>query len=283
MKKLIFFKLSLVFIILLKSTIVVSDETQLIGVFGASGRTGSHIIEELKQRDVRIKAFSRSANQKDSSDDLDWVYADVTDEESLSIALRDVDVIISAIGPVGGDNSEIVDYQGTINIVSAARKNDVQQIIYMSSIGAGGAENISTVILNLFANKTMKWKALAEEEIRKSGISFTIVRPGGLLGETATQGIQFSQGDNVLGWIPRGDVAAVLVESIYKDGAKNKTFEVINDDSIAINAWRDEFDNLNLNEYGKIATGELPIRYWLIPLMILLGIIYLIRRGRVKN
>ena len=283
MKKLIFFKLSLVFIILLKSTIVVSDETQLIGVFGASGRTGSHIIEELKQRDVRIKAFSRSANQKDSSDDLDWVYADVTDEESLSIALRDVDVIISAIGPVGGDNSEIVDYQGTINIVSAARKNDVQQIIYMSSIGAGGAENISTVILNLFANKTMKWKALAEEEIRKSGISFTIVRPGGLLGEKATQGIQFSQGDNVLGWIPRGDVAAVLVESIYKDGAKNKTFEVINDDSIAINAWRDEFDNLNLNEYGKIATGELPIRYWLIPLMILLGIIYLIRRRRAKN
>ncbi len=283
MKRLTPFFFTLAFFTLFQSTIVVSDETQLIGVFGASGRTGTHIIEELKKRDVGIRAFSRSADQKDSLDALDWVYADVTDEESLSIALRDVDVIISAIGPVGGDNSEIVDYLGTINIVSAAKKNDVQQIIYMSSIGAGGAENISTVILNLFANKTMKWKALAEDEIRNSGISFTIVRPGGLVGETATQGIQFSQGDNVLGWIPRGDVAAVLVESIYKDGAKNKTFEVINDESLAVNAWRDEFDSLELNEYGKIATGELPIRYWLIPSMILLGVIYLIRRRRRRN
>ena len=77
--------------------------------------------------------------------------------------------------------------------------------------------------------------------------------------------------------------AAVLVESIYKDGAKNKTFEVINDESLAVNAWRDEFDSLELNEYGKIATGELPIRYWLIPSMILLGVIYLIRRRRTRN
>ena len=129
----------------------------------------------------------------------------------------------------------------------------------------------------------MKWKALAEEEIRNSGIAFTIVRPGGLLGEPATQGIQFSQGDNVLGWIPRGDVAAVLVESIFKDGAKNKTFEVINDDSFPVDAWRDEFDTLKPNEFGVIATGELPTRYWLSPLLVIIAIIYLIRRKRARS
>ena len=209
--------------------------------------------------------------------------ADVTNKESLAEALKNVDVIISAIGPVDGDNSENVDYLGTINIVSAAKENGVQQIIYMSSIGAGGAENISTVMLNLLANKTMKWKALAEEQIRNSGIPFTIVRPGGLLGEPATQGIQFSQGDNVLGWIPREDVASVLVESIFKDGAKNKTFEVINDDSLPIDAWRDEFDSLKSNEFGIIATGELPTRYWLTPLLVVVVIIYLIRRRRARN
>jgi hypothetical protein len=76
-----------------------------------------------------------------------------------------------------------------------------------------------------------------------------------------------SQGDNVLGWIPREDVAAVLVESIFKDGAKNKTFEVINDDSLPVDAWRDEFDSLMPNKFGVIATGELPTRYWLTPLI----------------
>jgi uncharacterized protein YbjT (DUF2867 family) len=208
--------------------------------------------------------------------------ADVTSKESLTEALENVDVIISAIGPVDGDNSENVDYLGAINIVSAAKENGVQQIIYMSSIGAGGAENISTVMLNLLANKTMKWKALAEEQIRNSGIDFTIVRPGGLLGEPATQGIQLSQGDNVLGWIPREDVAAVLVESIFRDGAKNKTFEVINDDSLPVDAWRDEFDSLMPNKFGVIATGELPTRYWLTPLLVVAAIIYLIRRRRTR-
>jgi len=283
MKRSSVFILSFLCCLLVKPNFVFSEDKQLVGVFGASGRTGTHIIDELLRRDVNIRAFSRRTKENVDTDSLNWVVADVTNKESLAEALKNVDVIISAIGPVDGDNSENVDYLGTINIVSAAKESGVQQIIYMSSIGAGGAENISTVMLNLLANKTMKWKALAEEEIRNSGIAFTIVRPGGLLGEPATQGIQFSQGDNVLGWIPRGDVAAVLVESIFKDGAKNKTFEVINDDSLPVDAWRDEFDTLKPNEFGVIATGELPTRYWLTPLLVIIAIIYLIRRKRARS
>jgi uncharacterized protein YbjT (DUF2867 family) len=282
MKRSSVFILSLLCCLLLKPNLVFSEDKKLVGVFGASGRTGIHIIDELMRRDVNIRAFSRRTKENADTDSLNWVVADVTSKESLTEALENVDVIISAIGPVDGDNSENVDYLGAINIVSAAKENGVQQIIYMSSIGAGGAENISTVMLNLLANKTMKWKALAEEQIRNSGIDFTIVRPGGLLGEPATQGIQLSQGDNVLGWIPREDVAAVLVESIFRDGAKNKTFEVINDDSLPVDAWRDEFDSLMPNKFGVIATGELPTRYWLTPLMVVAAIIYLIRRRRTR-
>jgi len=282
MKRSSVFILSLLCCLLLKPNLVFSEDKKLVGVFGASGRTGIHIIDELMRRDVNIRAFSRRTKENADTDSLNWVVADVTSKESLTEALENVDVIISAIGPVDGDNSENVDYLGAINIVSAAKENGVQQIIYMSSIGAGGAENISTVMLNLLANKTMKWKALAEEQIRNSGIDFTIVRPGGLLGEPATQGIQLSQGDNVLGWIPREDVAAVLVESIFRDGAKNKTFEVINDDSLPVDAWRDEFDSLMPNKFGVIATGELPTRYWLTPLLIVAAIIYLIRRRRTR-
>ena len=282
MKRSSVFILSFLCCLFLKPNLVFSEDKQLVGVFGASGRTGIHIIDELMRRDVNIRAFSRRTKENADTDSLNWVVADVTSKESLTEALENVDVIISAIGPVDGDNSENVDYLGAINIVSAAKENGVQQIIFMSSIGAGGAENISTVMLNLLANKTMKWKALAEEQIRNSGIDFTIVRPGGLLGEPATQGIQLSQGDNVLGWIPREDVAAVLVESIFRDGAKNKTFEVINDDSLPVDAWRDEFDSLMPNKFGVIATGELPTRYWLTPLLVVAAIIYLIRRRRTR-
>ena len=256
----------------------------LVAVLGASGRTGVYVLEELKSRDVDIRALSRNietAKQKVVGD-FEWATADVTDPKSLLLAFEGVDILISTIGSTGGDNSEMIDYEGSINFVEAAKETGVSRIIYMSSIGAGGAENFSTVILNLVANKTMKWKSLGEDYIRNSGIDFTIVRPGGLRGEPGALGIRFEQGDEVIGWIPRGDVAAVMVESIFNDDASNKTFEVINDESLPIEAWKDEFINLKEGEFGKIATGDLPTTYWLTPLVILLAIIYLIRRRKKR-
>ena len=256
----------------------------LVAVLGASGRTGVYVLEELKSRDVVIRALSRNietAKQKVGGD-FEWAAADVTDPKSLLLAFEGVDILISTIGSTGGDNSEMIDYEGSINFVEAAKETGISRIIYMSSIGAGGAENFSTVILNLVANKTMKWKSLGEDYIRNSGIDFTIVRPGGLRGEPGALGIRFEQGDEVIGWIPRGDVAAVMVESIFNDDASNKTFEVINDESLPIEAWKDEFINLKEGEFGKIATGDLPTTYWLAPLVILLAIIYLIRRRKKR-
>jgi uncharacterized protein YbjT (DUF2867 family) len=265
--------------------VLVKPDVPLIGVLGASGRTGIYVIQELQSRDSNIRAFSRNIEKakENVSGDFEWVYADVTKPETLTVALQGVDILISTIGSTGGDNSELIDYQGSINFVDAAKESGVKHIIYMSSIGAGGAENFSTVILNLVTDKAMKWKSLGEEYIRNSSINFTIVRPGGLRGDPGALGIKLAQGDQIIGWIPRGDVASVLVESIYNPDALNKTFEVINDESLVEDAWRDEFKNLTTDEYGVIATGNLPINYILVPLVVLVLIIYLIRRRRKKR
>mgnify|MGYP001391581562 CR=1 FL=1 len=265
--------------------VLVKPDVPLIGVLGASGRTGILVIQELQSRDSNIRAFSRNIEKakENISGDFEWVYADVTKPETLTVALQGVDILISTIGSTGGDNSELIDYQGSINFVDAAKESGVKHIIYMSSIGAGGAENFSTVIINLFTDKAMKWKSLGEEYIRNSSINFTIVRPGGLRGDPGALGIKLAQGDQIIGWIPRGDVASVLVESIYNPDALNKTFEVINDESLVEDAWRDEFKNLTTDEYGVIATGNLPINYILVPLVVLVLIIYLIRRRRKKR
>ena len=265
--------------------VLVKPDVPLIGVLGASGRTGIYVIQELQSRDSNIRAFSRNIEKakENVSGDFEWVYADVTKPETLTVALQGVDILISTIGSTGGDNSELIDYQGSINFVEAAKESGVKHIIYMSSIGAGGAENFSTVILNLVTDKAMKWKSLGEEYIRNSSINFTIVRPGGLRGDPGALGIKLAQGDQIIGWIPRGDVASVLVESIYNPDALNKTFEVINDESLVEDAWRDEFKNLTTDEYGVIATGNLPINYILVPLVVLVLIIYLIRRRRKKG
>ena len=264
---------------------LVDTNLPLVAVLGASGRTGVHVLEELKARGGNVRALSRNIERAKEkvSGDFEWAYADVTKPRTLTLALEGVDILISTIGSTGGDNSELIDYQGSINFVDAAKESGVKHIIYMSSIGAGGAENFSTAIINLVTDKAMKLKSLGEDYIRNSGIDFTIIRPGGLRGDSGTLGIRFEQGDKIIGWIPRGDVASVLVESMFNSDALNKTFEVINDESLALDAWRDEFKNLKMDEYGIIATGNLPINYILFPLVILVLIIYLIRRRRKKR
>ena len=184
------------------------DIQPLIVVIGASGRTGKLVLEGLAKRDLRIRALSRDTAKAsaDIGGNYEWVQADVTQPETLVMALQDSDIIISTIGAKPGkgpDGPESVVYKGVINLVDEAKRAGTRHIIYMSSIGAGGSQHFSTVFLNLFMNKTMKWKSLGEEYIRNSGIDFTIVRPGGLNGDPGTQGIKFDQGDKIIGFDPQ--------------------------------------------------------------------------------
>jgi len=271
-------------LIRISDTLIKDSQQPLIAVLGATGRTGRHVLTELSNRGVRIRALSRNIEKAQSSvpGDYEWVYADVTKPKTLTLALQDVDIVISTIGSTEEDNSELIDYQGSINFVDAAKESSVQHIIYMSSIGAGGADNFSTVILNLVTNKAMKWKSLGEEYIRNSGINFTIVRPGGLRGDPGTLGIKLDQGDQIIGWIPRADVASVLVESAFNENTFERTFEVINDESLEIDAWRGELKDLKKGEYGEIATGKFPLNYWIAMLLILGLIVFLIRRRKSR-
>lgn len=77
-----------------------------------------------------------------------------------------------------------VDYYGTVNLVDACRKVGVSRFILVSSILVNGAAmgqllNPAYIVLNAFG-LVLVAKLQAEQYIRKSGINFTIIRPGGL-------------------------------------------------------------------------------------------------------
>lgn len=77
-----------------------------------------------------------------------------------------------------------VDNFGTVNLVDACSKTGVNRFILISSILVNGAAmgqilNPAYIILNVLG-LTLIAKLQAEQYIRKSGINYTIVRPGGL-------------------------------------------------------------------------------------------------------
>lgn len=72
-------------------------------------------------------------------------------------------------------------------------------------------------------------KAIADEYLRGSDLSYTIVRPGALTDERGTGKIEAADKINQTEGrsIPREDVAAVLIAALTKDELKNKTFEIL--------------------------------------------------------
>ena len=88
----------------------------------------------------------------------------------------------------------------------------------------------------------------AEDYIRSSSIVHTIIRAGGLTNEEAGfKGVRMQQGDSVAvngGMTSRGNLAAICIEALSNQNAKNKTFEVFDDETIKPNTWQKTFSNL---------------------------------------
>jgi nucleoside-diphosphate-sugar epimerase len=86
-----------------------------------------------------------------------------------------------------------VDNFGTVNLVEACRKAGVTRFVLVSSILVNGAAmgqilNPAYIVLNLLG-LTLAAKLQAEKHIRRYGINYTIVRPGGLTDQPPTGSI----------------------------------------------------------------------------------------------
>ena len=67
----------------------------------------------------------------------------------------------------------------------------------------------------------------ADEHLKSSGLTYTIVRPGALTDDMGLAKVKVAEKLDVRGEISRDDVAFLLVMSLADPLVKNKTFEAI--------------------------------------------------------
>lgn len=218
----------------------------LVLVAGATGRTGTVTVSELLRQGYRVRAFVRdidSAREKLSAD-IEFAEGDVRDRASIDTAIRGVSAVISSIGAGRGDPSngpEFVDYGGVKNLVEAAADAGVEQFVLVSSMGVTHEDHA----LNKMFNNILIWKLKGEEAVRNSGVTYTVVRPGGLTDEPGGErALLFLQGDSGQGRIPRADVARALVAALNLPEARSKTFELISGEGSPSMSLRNQFANL---------------------------------------
>ncbi|AEH37257.1 SDR family oxidoreductase [Halopiger xanaduensis] len=196
-------------------------------VAGSHGPTGQHVTRLLAERDAEPRAMIRDESQADEMESLggEPVVADLTEPDSLESAVEGCGAIVFAAGS-NGEDVYGVDRDGAINLIDAAEAEGVDRFVMLSSMGADDPESGPDALRDYLIAK-----AEADEYLRQSDLSSTIVRPGELTTEDgsgelrAADSLEMASGD-----IPREDVARVLVTAIDFEPVSGKTFEILSGD-----------------------------------------------------
>lgn len=199
-------------------------------VAGATGQTGRRIARELVRRDILVRALVRDpAKAVDvlPQSGVELVEGDILKPATLTSAIADCTVAFCATGAKPSLNPlepYQIDCEGTKNLIHAAKKANIEHFVLVSSLCVSRLFHP----LNLFW-LVLVWKKQAEQYLQRSGLTYTIVRPGGLTNaDDSNEGLIVSPADTLFdGRIPRLEVARVCVESVTSETARDRILEIV--------------------------------------------------------
>ncbi len=219
----------------------VADDHELmtVAIAGGTGFVGGGIAAELHARGHRVVVLSHRGEDARGPlpDDVELRRADVTDEAELTDALAGADALVIALAfpnspieaPRRGRTFQAVDAEGTERLVVAARAAGVHRIAYIS--GAGAAPDADRQWFRA------KWRA--EESVRASGATWTIIRPTWIYGPrdvSLNRFVGFARrlpvvpmtngGGQLLAPVFIDDVARLVADSLRDPAAACQVFEL---------------------------------------------------------
>ncbi|MGD1898633.1 MAG: SDR family oxidoreductase [Phormidesmis sp.] len=198
---------------------------------GASRGVGREVARQLIINGHQVSALLRSDNAKDdlTAMKVDVVRGDALNEELMGQLIGQIspDAVISTIGGLPSDTGVRVDFLGNKHLVDAAVAAQAKRFILVTSIGIGdSAQALPPQALETLA-PVLAEKEKAEAHLANSGLTYTVIRPGGLVSQPATDQEVLTENTSVAGSIPRMGVAKLLVSCMESDRAKNKIFSAI--------------------------------------------------------
>jgi len=199
-----------------------------LAIFGATGATGTCLTEQALAAGHEVTAIVRDpARLSVPAQPRLWVVtADVMDPAAISPAMSAATAVITALGPRGTGPTTII-RDSVRSIITAMEQAGIGRLLEVSgSVVADDGESLYLrYVLKPLARRTFLRHVCAdmragEEEIRRSSLDWTIVRPPALTGKPASgacrMGVDRSVPHAVS--ISRGDLAAAVL-SLLDDPA----------------------------------------------------------------
>ena len=232
-------------------------------VTGATGLLGSHIVEQLRKRDMPVRVLVRRGADRSwlETQGVEFVEGDITEPASLERACAGVDAVYHSAAKVGDwgpwEEFQRVTIDGTRNMLAAAASAGVRRFVHISSISVYGYYTNDMTIDETFATAygLYRWayysksKVAAEElawDAHRSGkIEVTIIRPAWIYGPRDRTTIArlyrmvrngqakiLGRGDNRLNVVYAGNIAEAAIAAAASPKAVGEAFNISNDAEI---------------------------------------------------
>lgn len=208
----------------------------MILVVGGTGTLGRELVTRLRASGHEVRILTRDAARARGLD-VEVAIGDVREPATLEAAVRGVSTVVSAmhgfVGGRGAGPSEIDD-RGNASLVRAALDAGVQRFVLLSVLGAAPDHPMSL----------HRAKYAAEQHVRSSGLSWTILRPSsyvetwaGIVGGKLASGgpaLVFGRADNPINFVSVQDVATVVERAITDPALRGQVIDVPGTDNLTM-------------------------------------------------
>lgn len=257
-------------------------------VTGATGLLGSHIVEQLRKRDMPVRVLVRPTSDRTwlQTQGVEFAEGDVTDRASLERACQGCDAVYHSAARVGDwgpwEEFQQITIDGTRNAVEAAIAAGVRRFVHISSISTYGYHTREVTVDESFdlGYKLYRWAYYSKSKVEaerivwdawKSGrIELTVIRPAWIYGERdratvarlvsmirAGRAKILGSGDNHLNVVYAGNIAEAAIAAAGMSKANGEAYNISNDRPITQQEYFDLWaDALN----APRVTRKVPYR-----------------------
>lgn len=193
-------------------------------VFGATGGTGTQVVQQALDAGHDVTAVARHpAHITLRHERLDILRGDVLDPSSVEEAVFAQDAVVSCIGATTREQPITLYSAGMRNILRAMRADGVQRLLCISAnplVVGDGDVLLDRVVLKPIVRAIFKASyadlARMEDEVRVSGLEWTILRPPRLTDRPRTGHYRIAFNRNLPRgrFISRADLADAIVKRI---------------------------------------------------------------------
>lgn len=204
-------------------------------VIGANGGVGKHLVKQLQDKGKTFTAGVRKEEQRDALKDsgVESLLIDVDQDtiEKLTDKVSGFEQVVFSVGSggsTGADKTISVDLDGAVKTIEASKNANVDHFVMVSTFDSR-REAFDTPDAQKIKPYTIA-KHHADEHLKRSGLTHSIVHPGILTDNPGTGKVELGLYFDEIKEVPREDIASVIFELVDNADNRGKELQIVTGD-----------------------------------------------------